>query len=279
MDAFWFSNEDGNVFMAIPGFWKFAGVESGARTFLASILPLMVELNFAKPFMATTRIPNPPSAVKMFGQPFTFGSTTIHAMEIVADSVCALSVRGDLVALPGSGMDGSGFSSPARAVPRKGLSRPSSSKRYNDNETRPQGSLQGDMSGSGDDNQFDPFPIILELAGNAAAWDMNAAPVSPSFASAVTGRNGDQLAMARMINGNRTDWRNPTNTQIEVVLNDGHTTPPVGKEIFLSIKGNQNGEDYDTMWSATVQALPGDGKIGVILNNAHVFRGRTISDY
>jgi hypothetical protein len=279
VDAFWFSNEDGNAFMAIPGFWKFAGVESGARTFLASILPLVVELNFAKPFMTTTRIPNPPSAVKMFGQPFTFGLTTIHAMEIVADSVCALSVRGDIVALPGNGMGGSGLLISGASSSEEGIVSAIFQKRYGENETRPQGSLQGDISGSGDDNQFDPFTVIIEAAGNAAAWDMNIAPVTPSFASAVTVRNGDQLAMARMINGNRTDWRNPSNTQIEVVLNDGHTTPPVGKEIFLSIKSNQNGEDLDTMWSAVVQSLPGDGKIGVILDNAHVFRGRTISDY
>jgi hypothetical protein len=99
VDAFFFSNEDDTIFMGVPGFWKFTGVESGARTFLASILPITVQLKFAKPFMATAHIPNPPSALKIYGQPFTFGTTTIHAIEISTDSVCALSEKGDLVAL------------------------------------------------------------------------------------------------------------------------------------------------------------------------------------
>ncbi|OQA86099.1 MAG: hypothetical protein BWY28_02461 [bacterium ADurb.Bin236] len=279
VDAFWFSNEDNNVFFSIPGFWKFTGVESGARTFLASILPLTMQLKFAKPVMASVRIPNPPSAVKMFGQPLTFGSITIHAMEIAADSVRALSPKGDLVALPGSGMDGSGVLISGASSSEEGLVSAIFQKRNNSNETRPSNSLQGDIGGSDDGNGFDPFPIILELAGNAAAWNLNAAPVSPSFVSSVSVMNGDQIAMASRINNYRTEWRNPTNTQIEVVLNDGHTTPPIGKEIFLAIDGNQDNTEYDTMWSVVVQTLPGDGKTGVVLNNAHIFRGGTISDY
>jgi hypothetical protein len=238
-----------------------------------------MQLKFAKPFMTTTRIPNPPSAVKMFGQPFTFGSTTIHAMEITADSVRALSPKGDLVALPGSGMDGSGVVFSGASSSEEGAIGAIFQQRNNGNETRPSNSIQGDMGGYGDSADFDPFPMILELAGNAAAWNIDAAPVSPSFTSAITVVNGDQIAMTSRINCYRTDWRNPTNTQIEVVLNDGHTTPPVGLELFFSIEGNQNNEDFDTMWSVVVQALPGDGKIGVVLNNAHVFTGNTISDY
>jgi|GEM_PF-1289335 len=279
VDTFWFSNEDNNVFFSIPGFWKFTGVESGARTFLASILPLTMQLKFAKPVMASVRIPNPPSAVKMVGQPLTFGSVTIHAMEIVTDSVRSLSPKGDLVALPGSGMDGSGVLICGASSSEEGAVGSIFNQKFNDNVTRPYNSLQGDMSSSDDGNGFDPLPIILELAGNAAAWNLNAAPVLPSFVSAVSVMNGDQIAMASRISNNRTEWRNPTNTQIEVVLNDGHTMPPIGKEIFLAIEGEQNNEKYDTMWSVVVQSLPGDGKIGVILTNAHIFRGGSISDY
>lgn len=279
VDAFWFSNEDNNVFFSIPGFWKFTGVESGARTFLASILPLTMQLKFAKPIMASVRIPNSPSAVKMFGQPLTLGTTTIHAMEVVTDSVRSLCSMGDLVALPGSGMDGSGVLICGASSSEEGAVGSIFNQKSNDNVTRPYNSLQGDMSWSDDGNGFDPLPIILELAGNAAAWDLNAVPVSPAFTSAVNVMNGDQLAMASQISNNRTEWRNPTNTQIEVVLNDGHTTPPVGKEIFISVEGEQDNTRYDTMWSVVVQALPGDGKIGVVLNNAHIFRGGSISDY
>ena len=279
VDAFWFSNEDNNVFFSIPGFWKFTGVESGARTFLASILPLTMQLKFAKPIMSSVRIPNPPSTVKMFGQPLTFGSTTIHAMEVVSDSVRSLCPKGDLVALPGSGMDGSGVLISGASSSEEGAVGAIFNQNNNDNVTRPYNSIQGEMSGNDDGNGFDPLPIILELAGNAAAWDLNAAPVSQAFTSAVDVMNGDQIAMASRISNNRTEWRNPTNSQIEVVLNDGHTTPPVGKEIFLAIEGDQNNEKYDTMWSVAVQSLPGDSKIGVILNNAHVFRGGSISDY
>lgn len=279
VDAYCFSNEDVNGFLCIPGFWKYTGMESGARTFLASILPLTTALKFAKPFMATIRIPNPPFAVKMFGQPLTFGTTAINAMEIVTDSVCALSAKSDLVALPGSGMDNSGILISGAGSSESGLIPAIIQQKNSGNETRPVDSLQGDMGWNDDGNNFDPFPLIIELTGNAAAWDMAAAPVSPSFASPVTVTNGDQIAMTRRINSNRTNWRNPSSAQIEVVINDGHTTPPVGKELFLSIEGEQNGENLDTMWSVVVESLPGDGKIGVVLDNAHVFRGRTLSDY
>jgi len=279
VDAFWFSNEDGSAFVALPGFWKFTGVESGARTFLASIMPMTMKLNFAKPFIASARISNPPSPVKMFGQPLTFGSTTIHAMEIAANSVRSLSEKGDLVALPGSGMDGSGVLISGASSVDEGLVASIFNQRISGNETRPQGSLQGDMGwGGGDDDGFDPLPLIFEMLGNAAAWDMYAPPATPSFVSPVTVTNGDQIAMARQINNNRTDWHNATGSQITVALNDGHTPVPVGIEFFLSIKGNHNGEDYDATWSVMTETLPGD-RIGVTLDNAHVCRGAAIGDY
>ncbi|HPN94747.1 MAG: hypothetical protein BWY28_02225 [bacterium ADurb.Bin236] len=278
VNAYWFANEDGSAFVSLPGFWKFTGVEGGARTFLASVMPMTVQLKFAKPFMTTVRIPSPAQAVKMFGQPLTFGSTSIKAINIDADSVRALSEKGDLAALPGGGIDGSGVLISGASSADEGIASLLFNQRISVNEMRPQGSLQGDMGGGGDNERFDPFPLIFEALGNAAAWDMTAAPVSPSFETPVTVSNGDQIAMARQINNNRTDWLNATASQILVALNDGHTPVPVGVEFFLSIKGSHNGEDLDTMWAVVTEMLPGD-RVGVVLDNAHVLRGATISDY
>jgi YD repeat-containing protein len=279
VNAFWLANEDGSAFVALPGFWKFTGVEGGARTFLASVMPMTVQLKFAKPFMATVRISNPAQAVKMFGQPLTFGSTTIHAMEIAADSVRSLSEKGDLAALPGGGMDGSGVLISGASSADEGIVSLLFNQKISNNETRPQGSLQGDMGWGGDDERFNPLPVIFEALGNAAAWDMSVPPVSPSFAAPVTVTNGDQIAMARQINNNRADWHNATNSQISVALNEGHTPVPVGIVFFISIKGNHHGIDYDATWSAVTEELPGVGRVGVILDDMRIIRGAAVGEY
>jgi len=263
------SNADGNYFPAIPFNMRYTGRGiSDERLFEAHLWPLSVKLAVAKPFMADLKIPLPAANVKMLGQDIIFGSVSAKAIEMDLDSIQCLDPRGDRLLMPGGGLSESGVLVGGTFDWNGQIH---SLVKGNNRDSAPWNSVQGETDSG---NDFNPFLLFPEVLKNTYLWDMNAAPVAPSFASPVTPASSAQLAMSGLVNQGRIHFNNVQTGSAQMIINSGYKQPPVGKSIVVHIKTR---DGIDCWWENAVEDF--SGEIGVLLDSGSVFRGSSPSDY
>ncbi len=268
------SNADGNYFPALPFNMRYTGRgTSDERLFESHLWPLSVKMPMAKPFMADLKIASPAANIKMLGQDIIFGSVSAKAIEMDLDSIQCLDSRADRLLMPGGGLSESGilvggtfdWNGQIHSLVKGG-----------DRYSAPWNSVQGETDSK---NDFNPFLLFPEILKNTYLWDMNAAPVVPSFASPVTPANSAQLAMSGPVNNSRIYFSNVQINSTRLIINSGtmsgYKKPPVGKSIVVQIKTR---DGLDCWWENAVEDF-GNNEVGVALDNAHVFRGAPPSDY
>jgi len=264
------SNADGNYFPALPFNMRYTRRgTSDERLFEAHLWPLSVKLAVAKPFMANLKIPSPAANVKMLGQDIIFGSVSAKAIEMDLDSIRCLDSRGDRLLMPGGGLSESGILVGGTFDWNGQIH---SLVKGNNRNSAPWNSVQGEMDSK---NDFNPFLLFPEILKNTYLWDMNAAPVSPSFASPVTPANTAQLAMSGPVNDGRIHFNNVQTDSSQMIINSGYKQPPVGKSIVVQIKTRAG---LDCWWENEIEDF-GGSEIGVALDDTHVIRGGAPSDY
>jgi hypothetical protein len=264
------ANADGNYFPALPFNMRYTGRgTSDERLFEAHLWPLSVKLAVAKPFMADLKIPSPAANVKMLGQDIIFGSVSAKAIEMDLDSIQCLDPRGDRLLMPGGGLSESGVLVGGTFDWNGQIH---SLIKGNNRNSAPWNSVQGEI-----DNRdgFNPLLLFPEVLKNTYLWDMNAAPVAPSFASPVTPANTPQLAMFGPVNDGRIHFNNVQTDSARMIINSGYKQPPVGKSIVVHIKTR---DGIDCWWENAVEDF-GGGEIGILLDSTGVFRGSSPSDY